>query len=444
MPLRGPERRHAAADLPGRRRDRVSYRAGASARRVVGRRRVSRTSTIATANDQDRPVRRAPTSRTARSARRSARLRAHVRAVVRLRRHRARASRCAASSACRSIATGCTCRVGLVATDESVRRRRAAARHDHCCARRVGYSCHAVAARRGRSTRFTRQDIQRRRRRGQPAPGRRPGRRLSTHEDPVMEEQCVSPARLPVGRQPPQVVADRPGRARRDRRRRARAAAGPRSTSRRRRSASPRRRCRPSCCAASARSTRRSGSARSRSSSSADRCSSASCARRSSTRASRSRTSPAGCAARSVDHQVDQPIGQHATTENGLDSFDLGYTDATPNRAQRIANRLAYVFVEENSKTADRPRREHVGSARTAAAGQPGAADPARGPAAREEGSQHGPASRPDQRQRRRWSTACASQLESILDCSCATEQDRLRWSSRSSRRCGRAPGRRR
>ena len=48
---------------------------------------------------------------------------------------------------------------------------------------------------------------------------------------------------------------------------------------------------------------------------------------------------------------VDQPIGRGGDTRNGLDSFKLGYIDASPDRAQSITNRLAYVFVEENSKT---------------------------------------------------------------------------------------------
>lgn len=48
--------------------------------------------------------------------------------------------------------------------------------------------------------------------------------------------------------------------------------------------------------------------------------------------------------------KVDQPIGR-LENKNGLDSFDLGYIDGAPDRAQRITNRLAYVFVEENSKT---------------------------------------------------------------------------------------------
>jgi polysaccharide chain length determinant protein (PEP-CTERM system associated) len=46
---------------------------------------------------------------------------------------------------------------------------------------------------------------------------------------------------------------------------------------------------------------------------------------------------------------VDLPIGRNA--ENKLDSFKLGYIDASPERAQRITNRLAHVFVEENSKS---------------------------------------------------------------------------------------------
>lgn len=51
-----------------------------------------------------------------------------------------------------------------------------------------------------------------------------------------------------------------------------------------------------------------------------------------------------------VEVNVDQPIGR-GDSKNGLDSFNLGYTDAVADRAQTITNRLAYVFVEENSKT---------------------------------------------------------------------------------------------
>ncbi|HEX6974760.1 MAG TPA: Wzz/FepE/Etk N-terminal domain-containing protein [Vicinamibacterales bacterium] len=51
-----------------------------------------------------------------------------------------------------------------------------------------------------------------------------------------------------------------------------------------------------------------------------------------------------------VKIDVDKPLGG-GENKNGLDSFMLGYMDATPEVTQRIANRLAYVFVEENSKT---------------------------------------------------------------------------------------------
>ena len=51
--------------------------------------------------------------------------------------------------------------------------------------------------------------------------------------------------------------------------------------------------------------------------------------------------------------EVPLPIGRptNASRESGIDSFRLGYVDRSPERAQRIANRLALVFVEENSKT---------------------------------------------------------------------------------------------
>ncbi len=47
---------------------------------------------------------------------------------------------------------------------------------------------------------------------------------------------------------------------------------------------------------------------------------------------------------------VPNPIGKNADSSRGIDSFVLGFTDPNPDRAQRITNRLAYVFVEENSK----------------------------------------------------------------------------------------------
>ena len=47
---------------------------------------------------------------------------------------------------------------------------------------------------------------------------------------------------------------------------------------------------------------------------------------------------------------VPPPIARGAGGKEGIESFRLGYVDSTAERAQRIANRLAMVFVEENSK----------------------------------------------------------------------------------------------
>jgi polysaccharide chain length determinant protein (PEP-CTERM system associated) len=47
---------------------------------------------------------------------------------------------------------------------------------------------------------------------------------------------------------------------------------------------------------------------------------------------------------------VPEPIGR-TSSRSGLDSFNLMFLDSTPERAQAIANRLAYVFVEENART---------------------------------------------------------------------------------------------
>jgi polysaccharide chain length determinant protein (PEP-CTERM system associated) len=52
--------------------------------------------------------------------------------------------------------------------------------------------------------------------------------------------------------------------------------------------------------------------------------------------------------------EVPNPIGLAANARpdpsHGIDMFYLGYTDSDPQRAQRIANRLANVFVEVNSR----------------------------------------------------------------------------------------------
>src|SRR3954471_13418356 len=50
--------------------------------------------------------------------------------------------------------------------------------------------------------------------------------------------------------------------------------------------------------------------------------------------------------------EVPLPIGLNGRPDpaRGIDLFYLGYTDGNPGRAQRIANKVAAVFVEENSK----------------------------------------------------------------------------------------------
>jgi uncharacterized protein involved in exopolysaccharide biosynthesis len=49
-----------------------------------------------------------------------------------------------------------------------------------------------------------------------------------------------------------------------------------------------------------------------------------------------------------VDVSVPRPIGRD--TRSGIESFQLAFTDSQPERTQRIANRLAQVFVDENSR----------------------------------------------------------------------------------------------
>ena len=50
--------------------------------------------------------------------------------------------------------------------------------------------------------------------------------------------------------------------------------------------------------------------------------------------------------------EVPPPIGLNGRPDpsRGIDLFYIGYTDSDPVRAQRVANRVASVFVEENSK----------------------------------------------------------------------------------------------
>jgi polysaccharide biosynthesis transport protein len=52
-----------------------------------------------------------------------------------------------------------------------------------------------------------------------------------------------------------------------------------------------------------------------------------------------------------VTINVDTPIGVSPRAgDRGFDSFKLGFVDKDPVRTQRVANRLATIFVEENSK----------------------------------------------------------------------------------------------
>jgi polysaccharide biosynthesis transport protein len=52
-----------------------------------------------------------------------------------------------------------------------------------------------------------------------------------------------------------------------------------------------------------------------------------------------------------IEPVVDLPIGVSArTADRGFDSFRLAYRDSDPERTRRVANKLAQVFVEENSK----------------------------------------------------------------------------------------------
>lgn len=54
---------------------------------------------------------------------------------------------------------------------------------------------------------------------------------------------------------------------------------------------------------------------------------------------------------RRVAIDVETPFGVSARAQDrGFDSFRLGFKDSDPERTQRVANKLAQVFVEENSK----------------------------------------------------------------------------------------------
>jgi succinoglycan biosynthesis transport protein ExoP len=51
-----------------------------------------------------------------------------------------------------------------------------------------------------------------------------------------------------------------------------------------------------------------------------------------------------------IDIAVPEPVAQTSEPRR-LDGFVLSYTDAEPGRAQRVTNRIASVFVDENAKT---------------------------------------------------------------------------------------------
>ena len=129
----------------------------------------------------------------------------------------------------------------------------------------------------------------------------------------------------------------------------------PVNTPRKRKSASPTRRCRP---ADERRAMVLDAEERQRAISqqllSRTLCSSGWCARACG-RASRVQADRRGAPSKVEDHiVVPKPIGLlGAGREGNPRVFRLGYVDARPETAQRIANRLATVFVEEDS----RPRR---------------------------------------------------------------------------------------
>ena len=283
---------------------------------------------------------------------------------------------------------------------------------------------------------FTRQDSRIDRRRSEPPAHRRPGRHLTAHEDPVMEERAFHPLDY-LRCHAAQVVADRAGRAS-TRGRRALAMVWPREYISEAEIGIAAPTLSPELLRGISRSTRRSASAPFRSSSSAGGARARRARRELDRQAGRRRR--AWLRPRWSVH-VDRSRSAAWGRRERPDSFRLGYVDSEPDRAQRITNRLAYVFVEENSKTR-RNRREHLGSARPAAEGQPGSADASCRAAAGQEAGEHRPPSGPDQRQHldgERPAPAldsCSMQLR--------TEQDRLSRSRRSSRRCSRAPAPRR
>ena len=97
---------------------------------------------------------------------------------------------------------------------------------------------------------------------------------------------------------------------------------------------------------------------------------------------------------------VPQPIGRMGQGREGADSFRLGYVDADA-RSRAAHHQPARHRVRRGElQDEDAAGAEHLGSARPAAEGEPGAAGEAAGAAADEEAGEHRPAARPDERQR--------------------------------------------
>ena len=120
-----------------------------------------------------------------------------------------RASRRAATIRCRSIATASTCRARRLAADR-LRSSRPRCGSTRSASRTAGYALARSIRLRGLLRLHAQDTIVA----GGEVNRNRVGvavRRLSTHEDSLMEATVVSPARLPGGGQPPQVVVHRPG-----------------------------------------------------------------------------------------------------------------------------------------------------------------------------------------------------------------------------------------
>ena len=68
---------------------------------------------------------------------------------------------------------------------------------------------------------------------------------------------------------------------------------------------------------------------------------------------------------RRVDVKVPVPIGVNPrAVERGIESFDLFFKDSSPERTVRVTNRLADVFVEENSRRTTQRAAQRVGVTR--------------------------------------------------------------------------------